>query len=82
MIIQFGRPPHRIDLMNHIDGVLFQKAWPARVRVRLKTESDLVPALYIDRRSLLANKVASGRPKDLDDARFLKAKSIPRKTRE
>jgi hypothetical protein len=27
-IIQFGRPPNRIDLINDISGVNFEKAWP------------------------------------------------------
>lgn len=79
IIIQFGRPPHRIDLMNRIDGVAFAEAWPARIRVRLQTRGDLVPAFYIDARSLLRNKKAAGRPKDLDDAIFLRAK--PRRSR-
>jgi hypothetical protein len=79
IILQFGRPPHRLDLMNRIDGVVFAAAWPSRIRVRLKTKTGLVPALYIDSRSLLANKKAAGRPKDLDDALFLRAK--PRRSR-
>lgn len=74
LILQFGRPPHRIDLMNSIDGVAFQDAWPSRIRVRLKTKSGLVPALYMDLRSLLANKEAAGRPKDLDDSVYLREK--------
>lgn len=79
IILQFGRPPHRIDLMNRIDGVAFGDAWPARIRVRLKTKIGLVPALYIDLHSLLANKEAAGRPKDLDDALFLRTKARRRK---
>ena len=26
IVLQFGRPPHRIDLLNRIDGVLFAMA--------------------------------------------------------
>lgn len=74
IILQFGRPPHRIDLMNRIDGVTFRRAWSSRIRVRLKTKSGLVPAHYIGLRSLLANKRTAGRPKDLDDALFLRPK--------
>ena len=74
VILQFGRPPHRIDLMNRIDGVTFKSAWPTRVRVRLKTKSQMVSASYINLAPLLKNKRAAGRPKDLDDARFLAAK--------
>ena len=71
IILQFGRPPHRIDLMNQIDGVTFHRAWLSRIRVHLRTESGLTPALYIGLRPLIANKRAAGRPKDLDDALFL-----------
>jgi len=67
LILQFGRPPHRIDLMNQIDAVAFRKAWPSRTRVRLKTGIGLIPVLCIDLRSLLANKQATGRPKELTD---------------
>lgn len=73
MILQFGRPPHRIDLMNQIDGVHFTAAWPTRVRLELQTATDLVPAAYIDLPLLLKNKRATRRPKDIEDARFLSA---------
>jgi hypothetical protein len=75
VIFQFGRPPHRIDLMNQIDGVQFPEAWRERVSVRLATDAGLVPVTYIGARSLLANKEAAARPKDLEDATFLRAKS-------
>jgi hypothetical protein len=59
--------------MNRIDGVTFAQAcWTSRIRVQLKTESGLVPVHYIGLRPLLANKKATGRPKDLDDALFLR----------
>jgi hypothetical protein len=74
IILQFGRPPNRIDLMNRIDGVTFSRAWASRVRVRLKTKSGFVPVHYIGLRPLLANKRATGRPKDLDDALCLRPK--------
>ena len=74
LILQFGRPPHRIDLMNRIDGVSFREAWPRRIRARLRTDSDLIPVLYVDLGSLLKNKRTAGRPKDLEDVRFLRAK--------
>lgn len=72
LILQFGRPPHRIDLMNRIDGVTFPRAWKSRIRVRLKTKSALVPIHYIGLQPLLRNKKATGRPKDLDDAQSLR----------
>lgn len=81
IIFQFGRPPHRIDLMNRIDGVSFLQAWRSRVPVQLKTGTGRVPARYIDLGPLLKNKRATARPKDLDDARFL-AESLSRKRRQ
>lgn len=74
VILQFGGPPHRIDLMNRIDGVSFREAWPRRLRARLRTDAGLIGVFYVDLGSLLKNKRAAGRPKDLDDVRFLGAK--------
>jgi hypothetical protein len=30
LIVQFGRPPNRLDLMNAIDGVDFEEAWRSK----------------------------------------------------
>lgn len=71
-ILQFGRPPNRIDLLTKISGVSFQDAWGGRERVELALDGDeLLPMQYIGLKQLLANKRASGRPKDLDDVTFL-----------
>jgi len=80
IILQFGRPPHRLDLMNRIDGVSFLVAWRTRISVRLETASGWVPARYINLGPLLKNKRATARPKDLEDARFL-AGNLSRKRR-
>ena len=74
VIIQFGRPPHRIDLMNAIDGVSFSDAWKSRLRVKLTSPRGTVASCYIGLRALIANKLASGRPKDLEDLGFLQRK--------
>ena len=81
IIFQFGRPPHRIDLLNQIDGVSFRQAWRSRITVRLETASGAVPARYINLNPLLKNKRATGRPKDLEDARFLSEKAAPKRRR-
>jgi hypothetical protein len=31
LVVQFGRPPNRIDLLNRIDGVGFEEAWDTRL---------------------------------------------------
>ncbi len=71
-IIQFGRPPHRIDLLNGIDGVSFEEAWNSRVAVMLHTKSGEQPVFYLGLAALIRNKEASGRPKDLEDLEFLR----------
>lgn len=80
-IIQFGRPPHRIDLMNAIDGVSFPTAWRSRVRVRLEGAETPIFAFYIGLRPLAANKKASGRPKDIQDLEYLRRKLSHKKPR-
>ena len=69
-VLQFGRPPNRIDLLTQISGVSFAEAWASRETV---VADDGTPVLLISRALLLRNKEASARPKDLDDAAFLRA---------
>ncbi len=67
VVIQFGRPPYRIDLLNTIDGVTFSEAWNGRRTVSM----DEIPVHYIGLKELRRNKEASGRHKDLDDLEHL-----------
>jgi hypothetical protein len=71
VIIQFGRPPNRIDLHNQIDGVSFKSAWNSRIAALLKTRSGTVRLFYIGIGPLRRNKRATGRAKDLDDLEHL-----------
>ena len=71
IIIQFGRPPNRIYLLNQIDGVEFEVAWKDRVTVEIPSKSSEIRAYFIDLTNLLRNKRASSRPKDLDDLHAL-----------
>ena len=75
LILQFGRPPNRIDLINTISGVTFDEAWPASREVTLASEEEDVPLFYIGLENLIANKRASGRPKDLEDLAYLQRAS-------
>jgi len=76
IIIQFGLPPNRIDLLNKIDGVSFGEVWINRVEEELKVENKRTPIYFIGIDSLIKNKESAGRHKDLDDLRFLlKAKT-------
>ena len=62
-IVQLGVPPNRIDLLTSISGVDFVDAWSDRIPDAL----DGVPVAFVSKRTLVANKRASGRPKDLVD---------------
>lgn len=62
-IVQLGSPPNRIDLVTSISGVTFAEAWERRISDRI----DELPIVFVDRQTLLVNKAASGRPKDLAD---------------
>lgn len=71
IVIQFGRPPNRIDLLNRIDGVTFHDAWRDKLQLRIACPGQELPLFMIDLHNLLTNKRASSRPKDLDDLRAL-----------
>jgi hypothetical protein len=62
-IIQLGYPPNRIDLITSISGATFAEAWESRVTGEL----DGLPVTFVGKDILMANKAASGRPKDMAD---------------
>ena len=66
-IFQLGRPPHRIDILTSVSGLSFDEAWAAAVPGELDGLSVRFPSLS----SLLCNKRASGRTKDLADVEQL-----------
>lgn len=70
-IYQVGLPPFRIDILTSISGVDFDSAWGKREIAKL--EDYQFPIL--SKEDLLTNKLASGRPKDLLDAEWLKSQS-------
>lgn len=69
-VYQLGLPPRRIDVLTAISGVSFDEAWATRVEVQVGE----TPVAFLGRESLLRNKVASGRPKDLADLEILKGR--------
>ncbi|MDP3980956.1 MAG: hypothetical protein Q8Q33_06075 [Chlamydiota bacterium] len=78
LILQFGRPPHRIDIINCIDGVSFEEAKSSKLTVLMKIKEDHTPIYYIGLNELIKNKEASARPKDIDDLAYLrKARNNP-----
>ena len=68
-VFQIGVPPARIDVITDIDGVDFSEAWPGRKFVSVNGLE--IPLL--EKALLLANKKASGRPKDLPDILWLES---------
>lgn len=66
-IIRMGVPPMRIEVLTEIDGVSFADCYAAREVVTLDGQTVNVISL----RHLRANKLASGRHKDLDDLEHL-----------
>lgn len=62
-ILRIGLPPMRIEILNEIDGVIFQECYLQRKDVQF----DGLPVPLISLADLKANKKASGRHKDLDD---------------
>jgi predicted nucleotidyltransferase len=76
IILQFGVPPNRIDLVNHIDGVTFRESWTGKKIISMNISGRSIPVYFIGLDQLIANKEAIGRPKDLEDLKYL------RKTKE
>ena len=73
LVVQIGLPPRRIDLLTSLTGIEFAEAWDRRA---LFPVDDLdVP--FLDRESLLVNKRAAGRPKDLADVAALEGEGGP-----
>ncbi|MGO9482328.1 MAG: nucleotidyltransferase [Candidatus Kryptoniota bacterium] len=71
IILQFGVPPNRIDLINDIEGVGFDRAWSDRLDAKFPHRGKEVTIHYIGLAELIKNKKAIGRPKDMDDLEFL-----------
>lgn len=68
-VIQIGHPPNRIDLLTSISGVNFDEVWDKRTQTKL----DGLPVSFPSRETLLQNKQAAGRDKDIADVTKLKA---------
>ena len=73
-IVQLGRPPNRIDILTSASGVDFEEVWKQAIYANL----DGLPVRFPDLGSLLKNKRASGRVKDLADVDELEKVVKPR----
>jgi len=72
LILQFGVPPNRIDLINQISGLTFREAWENRIRTGIESAGGEVPIYLIGLQELIKNKKAIGRPKDMEDLQYLR----------
>lgn len=71
IVVQFGRPPNRIDLLSSIGGAAFSEAWSRREEDVIETPRGRVPIFLLGLEDLRRSKQAAGRPKDLDDLAHL-----------
>jgi hypothetical protein len=67
IVVHLGYPPNRIDLLTGISGTSFDEAWERRIEDQFAG----LRMLFIDRETLLKNKAATGRAKDLADVEAL-----------
>lgn len=66
-VFQMGLPPRRIDLLTELTGLEFAEAWRDRVRQHIGP----CQVNFLGKRSLIKNKRATGRPRDLVDLESL-----------
>jgi len=62
-VVEMGEPPVQVDLMTGLTGLSWEDAATGKVR----TEYGQTPVYIIGRESLVANKRALGRQRDLAD---------------
>jgi hypothetical protein len=67
IIFQIGVSPRRIDIITHIDGVDFAKAYDTKDIIKL--EGLNIP--FLSKEDLIKNKRATGRERDKLDADYL-----------
>lgn len=69
-VTQLGYPPLRIDILNSISGVNFNEAYPGRIVGQV----DELQVSFINITDFIANKISTGRAKDLGDVDALNKK--------
>jgi hypothetical protein len=69
-MLQLGRIPVQVHVMTTITGVNWPQAWESRQGGSYGG----VPVFFLGRSALIANKTATGRPKDLADVEALRRK--------
>lgn len=69
-VVRLGREPMRLEILNEIDGVVFEECYARRTRARW----DGLSINFIGYADLLENKRQAARPKDLADVAVLEKK--------
>jgi predicted nucleotidyltransferase len=67
-VFQIGYTPARADILQGIDGVDFDEAWPRRVELSLEG----VPVHVVSAEDLIQSKLAAGRLSDLADVEAIR----------
>jgi hypothetical protein len=67
VIFQIGIVPSRIDVLTQLSGIAFDEAWRDRVQYAFGP----IEVPFLGKRSLIQNKRATGRPRDLLDVESL-----------
>ena len=70
-VTQLGQEPVRIDILNDLDGIAFEKAWTNRKKILYEG----VEIAFIGYNELLIVKEKAGRPQDLTDIILLKKRN-------
>lgn len=73
IVIQFGVPPNRIDLLNDIGFIKFEDAWAQKMIERTNIQDKYFDIYFISLEHLIENKKSVARPKDQDDLKFLES---------
>ncbi len=68
--LQLGYKPARIDLLNRVEGIVFEEAWERRVEEQLGTEPP-VTVFIVSRKDLIKAKKKAGRYVDKADLEYL-----------
>jgi hypothetical protein len=68
IFFQIGVVPRRIDIITHIDGIVFEEAYKTKELIDVETLQ--IP--FLSKEDLIKNKESTGRKKDKLDADYLK----------
>lgn len=71
IVVQFGIPPNRIDLLTSIEAVKFAEAWENRLVEKVKIDNEEYQVYFIGLEQLIKNKESIKRNKDIEDLKYL-----------